>query len=632
MSLAQNRTDGSVSRSAARLWLARLGRAFVRRDLAGAAHRFVLRVLSGLSPRLGEALRYRLWIGEHERPSLRLPVTATTTPKVSVVPTHATVELRALAGDLRPQVGVEWELCPLPGQDAPDLPGNCLRPALRSGGHPLAAGLQAATGEIVLLVDPWTRLAPDALAALVGAIEGPQALAYADVDHVSGHGRRRCAPFFKPSVPGAMLWSLDLLAPVTAFNRSLAATAGAAIEGDAPALGLRLELAGTAPRICHVPRVLAHRELAPKAEPTDWRLVGAAAVAAVRRHVATHHQGWEVTEDQAGRVRVRPPLPDDTLVSIIIPTRDRADLLRACVDAIRRHTPSPRFELLVVDTGSTEADAVAQLTELAAQRDVRVLAAPGRFNWSGANNLAVRSARGNVLLFLNNDTEVQEPGWLEELAAWALADGVGTVGALLCRADGTVQHAGVGIGFGGLCAHPFEGLRPEDVTIAGPAAAYRSCVAVTGACMAVSRWVFDLLGGFDERFHVLFSDMELGARAWVAGLPSMVSPHARLVHHHGRSRGTDDLMIPSDILAIRDIVPFELISSDPAWSPHLSRWSALPRLVGMGEPDPLAVVEAFAAELRTTFSPEQRAQLQAVAPIFGEVWHRPTCRSDRRTP
>lgn len=632
MSPAQERNGGPIPRPEARPWLAGLRRAAVQRDLRGAARRTVLRVLSGLSPRLGEALRYRLWIAAHERRSIRVAVTTTALPKVSVVPTHATVDLRALAGDLRLQVDAEWELCPLPGQDVPDLPGNRLRPALRSGGHPLAAGLQAATGEIVLLVDPDTRLAPGALAALVGAIEGPQALAYADVDHVSGHGRRRCAPFFKPSVPGAILWSLDLLAPVTAFHRSLAATAGAAIEGDAPALGLRLELASTAPRICHVPRVLAHRELAPKAEPTDWRLVGAAAVAAVRRHVARHHQGWEVTEDQAGRVRVRPPLPDDTLVSIIVPTRDRADLLRACVDAIRRHTPSPRFELLVVDTGSTEADAVALLTELAAQRDVRVLAAPGRFNWSGANNLAVRSARGNVLLFLNNDTEVLDSGWLEELAAWALADGVGTAGALLCRPDGTVQHAGVGIGFGGLCAHPFEGLRPEDVAIAGPAAAYRSCVAVTGACMAVSRRVFDLLGGFDERFRVLFSDVELGVRAWAAGLPSMVSPHARLVHHHGRSRGTDDRMIPADILTAYDLIPERLVSSDPCWSLHLSRWSALPRLVRLGEPDPLQVMKAFAAELRTTFSLEQRAQLQVVAPIFGKVWRRPACRPDGSAP
>jgi GT2 family glycosyltransferase len=371
-----------------------------------------------------------------------------------------------------------------------------------------------------------------------------------------------------------------------------------------------------------VPRILANRELAPKAEPTDWRLAEPAALAAVRRHVARHHQGWEVSEDRAGRVRIRPPLPDDTLVSVIIPTRDRADLLRACIDAIRRHTNRPRYELLVVDTGSTDAGALALLAELAAQRDVRVLAAPGRFNWSAANNLAARNALGNVLLFLNNDTEVQAPGWLEELAAWALTDGVGTVGALLCRADGTVQHAGVGLGFGGLCAHPFEGLRPDDATIVGPAAAYRSCVAVTGACLAVSRRVFDLLGGFEERFQVLFSDVELGVRAWAAGLPSIVSPHARLLHHHGRSRGTDDLMIPADILTAYDLIPRELMSSDPFWSPHLSRWSAIPRLLRLGGPTPLMVMDAYSTALRATFTAEQLDELQSVAPIFGDVWHR----------
>lgn len=619
MSPAQSRTGGPIFRPGAHLWLARLGRAVVQRDLWGAARRTTLRVLSGLSPRLGEAVRYRLWISEHERPFLGVRVTGT--PKVSVVPTDPTADLRALAADLRHQVGTDWELCPLPGQGSLGLPTSRLRPASRSDGHPLAAALEAGTGEIVVLVDPRTRLAPGALAALLGALDGTQGLAWADVDHISRCGRRS-EPLLKPALPGVMLWSLDLLAPLTAFHRSLAAAAAASIEGDAPALGLRLELARTATMIRHVPRILAHRELAPKAEPADWRLADPAALAAVRRHVARHHQGWEVSENQAGRVRVRPSLPDDTLVSIIIPTRDRAVLLRACVDAIRRQTDRPRHELLVVDTGSTEADALALLAELAAQRDVRVLEAPGRFNWSAANNLAARNANGNVLLFLNNDTEVQAPGWLEELAAWALTDSVGTVGALLCRDDGTVQHAGVGLGFGGVCAHPFEGLRPDDVTIAGPAAAYRSCVAVTGACLAVSRRVFDLLGGFDERFQVLFSDVELGVRAWAAGLPSVVSPHARLLHHHGRSRGSDDLMIPADILTAYDLIPRELVSSDPCWSPHLSRWSALPRLLRMGGPTPLRVMDAFVSALRATFTAEQLAELQSVAPIFGEVWHR----------
>lgn len=621
MSAGGNPGGEPTSRTWARPWLARLGRANQRRDLAGALSRTALRVLSGLSPRLREALGYRLWIAEHERPSLRTPATTTAFPKVSVVPTQATVDLRRLTGDLRRQVGIDWELCPLAGQDVADVPANHLRPSPRSSAHPLTASLEAGTGEIVVLVDPGTRLAPGALAALAGALDGTQGLAYADVDHVSAHGRR-CAPFFKPSVPGAMLWSLDLLAPVTAFHRSLAAAACTAVDGEAPALGLRLELARQATGTRHVARVLSHRELTPGAEPTGWGLAGPVAVAAVRRHLARHRPGWEATVDPGGHVHVRPPLPDGTLVSIIIPTKDRTELLRACVDSIRRHTERPAYELLVVDTGSTEADALALLAELARRTDVRVLELPGRFNWSAANNLAARSARGNVLLFLNNDTEILAPGWLEELARWALADGVGTAGALLCRADGTVQHAGVGIGFGGLCAHPFEGLRPDDVTIAGPAAAYRSCVAVTGACMAVSRRVFDLLGGFDERFHVLFSDVELGVRAWAAGLPSTVSPHARLLHHHGQSRGTDDLMIPADILTAYDLVPRELVSSDPCWSPHLSRWSAVPRLIRLGEPAPLAVMDDYASALHATFTAEQLATLQSVAPIFGDVWHR----------
>lgn len=578
-----------------------------------------MRVLSGLSPRLGERWSYRFWIAEHERSSRHELVTAAATPRVSVIPTDAKADLTALASDLRRQVGANWELCPLAGQTLPDLQADRMRPPPRLSASPLAAALQGSAGEIVVLVDPETRLAPGALAALVEALNATPGLAYADVDHVSAHGGRS-APFLKPSVPGAMIWSLDLLAPVTAFSRSLTAAASATIEGEAVALGLRLELASTAATIHHVSGILAHRERAPRAAPTDWRLSGSAAVAAVRRHMARHRPGWQVTEDRAGHVSVRPPLPDSALVSIIIPTKDRAKLLRACIDSIRRHTEHPRYELLVVDTGSTEADAVELLASLAQRPDVRIIESPGPFNWSAANNLAARSARGNVLLFLNNDTEVLDSGWLGELARWALADGVGTAGALLCRADGTVQHAGVGIGFGGLCAHPFEGLDPDDLTIAGPVAAHRSCVAVTGACMAVSRQVFNLLGGFRERFQVLFSDIELGVRAWQAGSSSVVSPHARLVHHHGRSRGSDELMIPADILTALEFIPHELIASDPCWSPQLSRWSARPRLASPDEPESAAVLKALATALCAAFHARELEQPQRIAPLLARVW------------
>lgn len=618
MSPARDRIGGPTPRPTACLWPASL-----RRDLAGAARRLVLRALASASPRLGEALRYRLWIARHERLSPRPPVTVAATTRVSVVPADPAVDLRALAGDLGRQPGVEWELCPLPGQALPDLPAGRLQPPSRSGGHPLAAALQAATAEILVLVDPATRLAPGALAALAGALDRTHGLAYADVDHISPRGRRS-APLLKPAVPGTMLWSLDLLAPLTAFHRGLAAAAAVAIEGDAPALGLRLELARTAPRIRHVPHVLAHRELGPKAEPTDWRLAGAAAVAAVRRHVARHHPGWEVAEDRSGRPRLRPPLPDDALVSIIIPTRDRADLLRACVGSLRAHTGRPRFELLVVDTGSTEADAVGLLAELAALRDVRVLEAPGRFNWSAANNRAARSARGDVLLFLNNDTEAQAPGWLEELAAWALADGVGAAGGLLCRPDGTVQHAGVGLGFGGLCAHPFEGMRPDDVTIAGPVDAYRTCAAVTGACLAVARRTFFDVGGFSERFAVLFSDVEFCLRARARGHENVLSPHARLLHHHGSTRGGDDLLPPRDVMAARELFPRRLLSSDPHWSPHLSRWSSRPRLARPGEPDPAAFLDELVGELTGSLAPPELERPQPFRAPYGRAWERVT--------
>jgi GT2 family glycosyltransferase len=160
------------------------------------------------------------------------------------------------------------------------------------------------------------------------------------------------------------------------------------------------------------------------------------------------------------------------------------------------------------------------------------------FNFSAVNNAAARAARGEVLVLLNDDTEALEPSWLHELVGWAVQPGIGLVGCHLTAIDGTLQHAGVVVGLGGFADHVFEGLAPDAHTLCGPVRTYRNLLAVTGACAAIRRSVFDELGGLDERFVLCGSDVKLGLDVVASGRRVVCTPFAGVAHKESATRGT----------------------------------------------------------------------------------------------
>ncbi len=215
-------------------------------------------------------------------------------------------------------------------------------------------------------------------------------------------------------------------------------------------------------------------------------------------------------------------------VSVVIATRDKAPLLRACIDGLRR-TDGPPPELVIVDNGSVQADAVSLLAELERQGCV-VLRRPGPFNWSLLNNRGVRASSGDVVVLLNNDIECIDPAWLDHLVRACLDPAVGAAGARLLYPDGTLQHAGVLIGPGARAAHRWSeagerGIRPVS--------------AVTGACMAFRRSVFDRLGGLDEALPVTWNDLDFCLRARAAGLDVVLCSDSVLRHHELGTRTPD---------------------------------------------------------------------------------------------
>lgn len=263
------------------------------------------------------------------------------------------------------------------------------------------------------------------------------------------------------------------------------------------------------------------------------------------------------------------------LVSLIIPTRDRADLLGRCVRSIRLRTTYVPYEIIVVDNGSVEPATHALFAELAGQPGIRILRYDQPFNYSAINNFAVAQARGTVVGLVNNDIEVISPGWLEEMVSWAVQPDVGCVGAKLYYANDTIQHAGVFLGVGGVANHVHTGLPRHAPGYFGRAVVTGNFSAVTGACLVLRKEIYDQVGGLDdENLTVTFNDIDLCLRVREAGYQNVWTPFAELYHLESVSRGRDDS--PEKFARLQREVEFmqarwkSEIVADPYYSPNLT--------------------------------------------------------------
>ena len=410
----------------------------------------------------------------------------------------------------------------------------------------LADALRMARGDVVAFVEAGDALATEALLEVVRRFnDDPEAeIVYSDQDSLDADGCRT-DPFFKPEWDPELLLSTNVLGPFTAVRRRLVDEMG----GLTPALAagqaydFMLRASEKTDRIARVPRLLCH--LGPREASRD-------AIAA--RHAASRDERRAI-EDALGRrgrsgcvetrFTTRGPrcyttrfrLAGRPLVSIVIPTRDQAALLRATVDSILGRTQYDAYEILIVDNDSRDPEALEYLASL--RSPCSILRWPQPFNYSAINNFGVASARGEQLLFLNNDVEVINPDWMTAMLEYAQFDSVGAVGARLLYADGTIQHAGIVLTRAGVGLHAFRNTAKDVPGVPRLADLPRNCSAVTGACMMVPRRVFHELGGFDEQLRVVLNDVDLCLRLREKKYQVVYTPHAQLYHHEGASRRRD---------------------------------------------------------------------------------------------
>jgi GT2 family glycosyltransferase len=248
----------------------------------------------------------------------------------------------------------------------------------------------------------------------------------------------------------------------------------------------------------------------------------------------------EAVEQVPGYFRVNYRPQNNPLISIIIPTRDHAQILQRCIESIERKSSYRSFEIVVIDNGSKDANTLALLKKLTQEKRARIVRHDQPFNFSELNNIGAREARGELLLFLNDDTEVISTDWLERMAGYAQLPHIGAVGAKLLYPGGSTQHAGV-LNLGEGPIHAFLNSSPDSPGYFMRNLLEYNWLAVTGACLMVDAKKFHAVGGFDESFPIAYNDVDLCFRLADAGLYCVVCQVVRLVHYESQSRGLDHL-------------------------------------------------------------------------------------------
>ena len=473
--------------------------------------------------------------------------------------------LQELLASVVAQIYGQWELCIADdGSRSPSVQKiirgfsakdtrvrSILRPKARRFADVMNAALDLATANHIAFIDHDGILPPDALLHIGEHLRDCSDTAWLYTDEAeSDRAGRPCRPRFKGSWNPALALTHNESGRLTVLSRMLVNRVGRVrdLEG-AEELDLLLRVAECCPpdRIHHLPKICYHRRSsgAPRAKNAQKALARMSERRALRGEAVVPEVAARLGVD-LHRMRWDPALLAEHPVTIVIPTRNRADLLRACISSLERTVDARWVKLIVVDDASTDADTLAHLAKLEhigvlGCRVVRDDQPRKGFNYARLMNVGMRHVATPYALHLNNDVEAVAQGWLEEMVGWLTQPGVGVVGAKLLYPNRTIQHGGVVIGpHDGLADHWFAALPAADVDHGHLPYLARDVSAVTGACLLTPTKLFRELCGFDERaFPVSYNDVDYCLRVRKAGGRVVWTPNAELVHTHSASLGAD---------------------------------------------------------------------------------------------
>lgn len=515
--------------------------------------------------------------------------------------------LKRAIRSVREQIYPHWELCIADDASTDPAVRKVLSDASRAdqrikvvyrgiNGHISAASnsaLETATGEYIALLDNDDELSEHALYHMAVEIaDHPGAdLFYSDEDKLDADGIRY-HPYFKPEWNPDLMLSQNTVGHLAVYRRSAMLAVGGFRVGFEGAqdhdLALRVSERAAPDGIRHVPYILYH-----------WRSIEGSTARAGSEKGYAWAAGKKAVEEALNRralaatvgeaaggifYRLHYALPKTPpRVSLLIPTRDRVDLLRNCVRTILERTDYPDIEIVIIDNDSEQPETLDYFREVSADKRVKILKVSGPFNFSRLNNLAARQATGQVIGLVNNDIEVSDGGWLREMVSHALRPQVGAVGAKLLYGDGRVQHGGVILGIGGIAGHFHRFADRADYGYFGRASVAQNLSAVTAACLLLRRSVFEEVGGLDEEnLAVAFNDVDFCLRIRERGYRLVWTPFAELFHLESATRGSDETEARRPHFRREMLYMMKrwgaALRADPAYNPNLALDHEYPRL------------------------------------------------------
>lgn len=509
--------------------------------------------------------------------------------------------LKEMIQSVLDQTYANWELCLADGSD--DAHGDVEKICLSySKKHPNVkykkleqnlgisgntnACLEMATGDYIGLFDHDDLLHPAALYEVMRTIcETDADFVYTDELTFSGQVSNIITAHFKPDFAPDNLRANNYICHFSVFSKEVLQAAGpfsSEYDGSQDH-DFILRATEKAKKVVHIPEILYFWRSHPNsvAENINSKTY---AIDAGKRAVADHikRQGMDAIVESSVAFptiyRIRYQLMERPLISIVIPNRDHYEDISRCLESILNFSTYENFEVIVVDNGSVDPQVLRLYDSVTSQSTkVKVLHWDHPFNYSAINNYACRQANGKYLLLLNSDTQIITPDWMEEMLMYAQRHDVGVVGAKLYYADDTIQHAGVILGMGAdrVAGHAFYHTDHDNVGYMGRLYYAQNYSAVTGACMMVSKELWDQLGGLDEELQVALNDVDFCMRARRAGYLVVWTPYAELYHFESKCRGAEDTpakqaRFQQEVSMFKNRWKEELEKGDPYYNPNFS--------------------------------------------------------------
>ncbi|MCK9419436.1 MAG: glycosyltransferase family 2 protein [Nitrospirae bacterium] len=570
----------------------------------GVSHLYT-KIRNKLYYNLSEKKRYQLWINKNEPKPGEIRnqrnISFLNMPKISlVVPAYNTPKkyLVAMIESVASQSYSNWELCIAYGGNH-DLDVNTILERYASNESRIIVKLlnnrgiagnsneaiALSTGDYIAFLDHDDTLASFALFELVKAInENPGAdLLYSDEDILSDDGTKRMEPQFKPDWSPDLLRSFNYICHLTALSKQLLALIGPFREGfeGSQDHDLFLRASEQSKKIVHISKVLYHwrSHASSVAMNMSAKLY---AFDAGKRAVADHLDriGFDGTVEDGlflGSYKINFAIHGAPLISIIIPNHNNFVDLQKCVQSVLGKLTYANYEIIIVESNSSDPAVFHYYEQLGTDKRIKVIVWDKPFNYSAVNNYGAGHSSGSMLVFLNNDTEIINTDWLQQMAGHAQRKDVGAVGAKLYYPDDTIQHGGIILGLRGITGHAHRYFPRDSHGYMGRLKVVQNVSAITGACFMTRKVVFEKVGGFDEDYPLAFGDIDYCLKLRGRGYLIVWTPYAELYHYESKTRGSDEEVPEKKLRFFRE---FELYKNkwqhmplldDPYYNPNLTR-------------------------------------------------------------